>query len=95
MRRVVCILCIVLLTVSPLYANPFSFEVSQVKAVFLYNLTNFVSWPDKSFESQKSPFKICVLGDDSLGLILEKSLNESCVDGGMNQIRTFVIGGKH
>lgn len=37
---------------------------SQVKAVYLFNFANFITWPASAFESLQAPFRICVLGED-------------------------------
>lgn len=39
----------------------------QVKAVFLFNFSQFVSWPAAAFASAGSPMVIGVLGDDPFG----------------------------
>lgn len=36
----------------------------QVKAVFLYNFTQFVAWPESAFPDKHSPFIIGILGAD-------------------------------
>ena len=41
-------------------ATPTEYEL---KLVYLYNFTKFVSWPDSAFETAESPINICVLGD--------------------------------
>lgn len=72
----------VLLHVAPnLYAQPKSFEVSHIKAVFLYNLANFVSWPADSFDSPSAPIKICVLGEDPFGIVLDRIVQNEIVKG--------------
>lgn len=43
------------------------FDESQVRAVFLFNLTHFISWPESSFSSPDSPFVITILGDNPFG----------------------------
>jgi len=58
-----------------------AFKGYQVKAVFLYNLFNFVTWPDSAFESSDSPFKICILGKDPFGAILEKVIQGEQING--------------
>ena len=35
----------------------------DVKVVYLYNFTKFVSWPDKAFEGPASPLNICIMGN--------------------------------
>src|SRR5436190_15342978 len=45
---------------------------NQLKAVFLYNFTQFVEWPSSSFGNHESPFIIGVLGKNSLESYLEE-----------------------
>ena len=35
----------------------------EVKLVYLYNFTKFVTWPDSAFSTPESSVNICVLGD--------------------------------
>lgn len=42
-----------------------------LKAAFLFNFTRFVRWPDSTFESADSPFRICVAGTDPFGARLD------------------------
>lgn len=44
---------------------------NQLKAVFIYNFTQFVDWPSSVFSSNSSPFVIGVLGHDPFGSYLE------------------------
>jgi hypothetical protein len=44
----------------------------QVKAVFLYNFTRFVAWPEAAFESATAPFVVGVFGADPFGGELEE-----------------------
>jgi hypothetical protein len=39
----------------------------RVKAVFLFNFTQFVEWPPGVFKSSEEPFVIGILGDDPFG----------------------------
>ena len=45
---------------------------NDLKAVFLFNFTQFVEWPDTTFSDPTAPFVIGVLGEDPFG----KSLND-------------------
>lgn len=36
---------------------------TEIKLVYLYNFTKFVSWPDSAFESSNAPFRLCIFGD--------------------------------
>lgn len=51
----------------------------SIKAVFLYNLANFVTWPD-SWHNRSSFFTIAIYGQDPFGKILDKT-----VAGEMNE----------
>ncbi len=48
------------------------FDESQVRAVFLFNLTHFISWPESSFSRPDSPFVITILGDNPFGENLDR-----------------------
>ena len=56
------------------------FDENEVKAAFLYNLTNFVYWPKESFSDSSSPFKIVILGKDPFGSVLENLVRNEQVD---------------
>ena len=40
-----------------------SATAEKIKAVYIYNFTRFVNWPEITF-SESIPFSICVMGDD-------------------------------
>lgn len=44
----------------------------QVKAVFLYNFTQFVDWPAASFPEPSTPLVVGVLGNDPFGDYLDE-----------------------
>ncbi len=44
----------------------------QVKALFLYNFSQFVQWPENSFPDAQSPLVIGVLGDNPFGGYLDQ-----------------------
>lgn len=46
----------------------------QVKAIFLYNFTQFVDWPEAAFENSEAPFVIGILGDDPFGNYLDRTV---------------------
>ncbi|HEY4300698.1 MAG TPA: YfiR family protein [Candidatus Didemnitutus sp.] len=43
----------------------------QVKAVFLFNFTQFVEWPPEAFKAPDAPLVIGILGDDPFGTYLD------------------------
>jgi len=73
----VCWLIVGAPSVSPA-ENPVPGEY-ELKAAFLYNFAKFVEWPAGSFADERSPFSICVLGDNPFGSafdpILAKTVN--------------------
>jgi hypothetical protein len=46
----------------------------QVKAVFLFNFTQFVEWPAAAFPDERAPFVIAVLGRDPFGENLDQAV---------------------
>jgi hypothetical protein len=53
----------------------------QVKAVFLFNFTQFVDWPAQSFADAHAPFVIGVLGRDPFGSALDEAVRGETVNG--------------
>lgn len=58
----------------------------DIKAVFVYNFTQFIQWPEESFQSPDDKFVIGVLGENVFG----KSLEEA-VAGEHYQSRPIVV----
>ncbi|MGH8186264.1 MAG: YfiR family protein [Steroidobacteraceae bacterium] len=53
----------------------------QVKAVFLFNFSQFVDWPPVAFAGPRSPIRICVLGHDPFGAALDDIVQGEIVNG--------------
>jgi hypothetical protein len=53
----------------------------QVKAVFLFNFTQFVDWPPETFADTAAPFVIGVLGRDPFGSALDDVVRGEKVNG--------------
>ena len=53
----------------------------QVKAVFLYNFTQFVRWPPTAFSDAHQPFVISILGTDPFGAYLDEVVRDENVNG--------------
>lgn len=53
----------------------------QVKAVYLYNFTKFIEWPEEAFEGVDVHFIIGVMGDDSFSNIIEETINGRTING--------------
>ena len=65
----VSILAAAILTAAPnmlTVVESAAFKPDQVKAAFIYNLTNFVSLPEEKDDSNSSPYIITILGNRSL-----------------------------
>ena len=48
----------------------------QVKAAYIYNFAKFIDWPAENFPNPTSPFRFCVLNDQSF----QSSLNQITKD---------------
>jgi hypothetical protein len=56
-------------------------SVYQVEAAYLYNFGKFVKWPAAYTANQGGTYSICVLGDDSIGLVLKSTLAGKILNG--------------
>ena len=57
-----------------LAAEPVVNKEYQIKAVFLFNFSQFVEWPTNAFAETQSPLVIGVLGEDPFGTYLEEAV---------------------
>src|SRR5690349_14383540 len=46
----------------------------KIKAVFLFNFTQFVEWPGNVFNSDDAPFVIGILGKDPFGSYIDNAV---------------------
>ena len=53
----------------------------QIKAIFLFNFTQFIEWPASSFSTAQSPMVIGILGKDPFGNYLEEVLANEKANG--------------
>jgi hypothetical protein len=70
----------------PLPAAP---TEQQVKAVFLFNFSRFVDWPQEAFAAADAPLVIGVLGDDPFGADLDAVVRGESVRGHPLTVRRF------
>jgi hypothetical protein len=56
------------------------YDQNQVKAVFLYNLTNFITWPATPDPNERPPFIIAMIGNDSLGHYLDQVVSGETIN---------------
>lgn len=61
----------------------------QVKAVFLFNFTQFVEWPTNTFPEAQAPLTIGVLGDDPFGNFLEEIVRGESAGGHQIIVKRF------
>jgi len=59
---------------------------SQVEAAFLRNFARYVTWPAVAFANERSPWVVCILGEDHFDDTLDKTLQ-----GRMEQGRAFEV----
>ncbi|MEO8315030.1 MAG: YfiR family protein [Pseudomonadota bacterium] len=71
----------------------------QVKAVFVYNFSHFVDWPNTAFAADADPFVIGVVGGDAFAVLLEDVVRGERVGDHPIQVRRFsaseAIGSVH
>jgi hypothetical protein len=61
----------------------------QLKAVFLFNFAQFVSWPPEAFADSAAPLVIGVLGTDPFGAYLDETVRGEVVEGHPLVVRRF------
>jgi uncharacterized protein DUF4154 len=65
-----------------------------LKAAFLFNFTKFVEWPADAFADEKSPFNLCILGEDRFGASLDAVVANESVNGRPIVVRRLPRGGE-
>jgi hypothetical protein len=53
----------------------------QVKAAYLLNFTRYVEWPSQAFQGPTDPVRVCVLGRDPFGGVLDATLGGKTTQG--------------
>jgi hypothetical protein len=61
----------------------------QVKAIFLFNFSQFVDWPAAAFADERSPLVIGVLGSDPFGTTLDEIVRGETVNGRPLEVRRY------
>lgn len=74
--------------ISPLRAQTASAEY-QLKAVFLFNFTQFVEWPSSAFADPEGPLVIGVLGADPFGARLDEAVQGEKINGHPLAVRRY------
>lgn len=55
-------------------------DADTLKAVYLYQFANFITWPKSSFETQESPIRYCVGDDGPLAELLPKVISNQFIN---------------
>src|SRR5690349_14164681 len=76
-----CLLTLVLLQGSQYVSAQSPSREYQLKAVFLFNFTQFVDWPANAFENEQSPLVIGVIGDNPFGAYLAQTVSGEKING--------------
>jgi hypothetical protein len=78
-------LVITLLAEGEICAQSDVYRDNQIKAVFIYNLTNFVTWSEKKSGEKTSnlqpEFQICLLGGDPFKRFIDEAVGGESVNG--------------
>jgi len=53
----------------------------QLKAIFLFNFTQFIDWPPASFAGEEAPLIIGILGANPFGSYLEETVSGEKING--------------
>ena len=67
------ILLMTLVSIPIAFARP-NLSEEQVQAVYLYNFSKFITWPEEAFQADDSPFNICILGEDPFNETLNSAI---------------------
>ncbi|MBC7366129.1 MAG: YfiR family protein [Undibacterium sp.] len=62
---------------------------NQIKAVFLFNFTQFVKWPARTFADAQAPIVIGVLGEDPFGPYLDGVVQNEKIGGRPIVVRRY------
>src|ERR1051325_1295186 len=66
---------------SSTFAGEASFTESQVKALFLFNFSKYVNWPDDAYPATNAPIVIGVHGETHIRDDLQKAVAGKTVSG--------------
>jgi hypothetical protein len=61
----------------------------QIKAVFLFNFTQFVEWPKDAFPEPNAPFVIGIVGQDPFGSYLDETIRGENLKNHPLEVRRF------
>jgi hypothetical protein len=53
----------------------------DVKAAYIFNLSNYTGWPSSAFDAPSTPFRVCVADPDPFGRSLTQTFRNEAVEG--------------
>lgn len=68
-----------------------TFDEYQLKAVFLYRLSLFITWPEQTFTAPEQPFIIGILGNDPFGDHIDRVIKNEKVGGHPIRVRRYAL----
>jgi len=81
-RRRILIAAIVCLRATTLLAQPMAPIEANVKAVFLFNFTKYVTWPATGIgERSPAEVRVCVTANDAFYSLLKAAVEGEAIDG--------------
>jgi hypothetical protein len=88
-QSMVCIVFCVAQVLYPLAAAGQDDAVDEykLKAAMLYNLTQFVEWPNSAYPNRHAPISLCILGQDPFANSLASTIPDEKVKSGAILIR--------
>jgi hypothetical protein len=84
-----CIVILVLSSTTIPFQGESVIRENKVKAVFIYNFTQFVDWPAESFAEETSPIVIGILGKDTFSEYLSEIVAGETVNNRPIVIKKF------
>ncbi|MFQ5489736.1 MAG: YfiR family protein [Phycisphaerae bacterium] len=77
-----------LTVMAPAYAQEIDkTKALKVKAAYLFNFAKFIEWPNKADGQTKSPFVFGVMGNDSFGRVLGRTVRAKSIAGRTIEVR--------
>lgn len=80
-RQCISSFLVIAFSICTSYAQTNATPEYQLKAVFLFNFTQFVEWPATSFATGQSPFIIGIIGEDPFSTYLNDIISGEKVNG--------------
>ena len=77
------------LAAAPAHTATIAPTEQQLKAVFVFNFSHFVTWPPETFITPDEPFVIGILGSDAFAAQVEEAIRDEHLDTHPLVVRRF------